>query len=111
MSIINNLLDYLYSEKNANIREAINKEMDEYQRILVKNGFIVKRSPRLVHYGFVQQLSAEKGNVILVANRKLRGRNNLSIELRHRKYGKAIPLFSYKLDEAIAVANIAQCIK
>lgn len=110
MSIMKNILDFLYAEKNIDIRDSINIELDECQSILEKNGFKVKRSKHLVNYEAAQCLTAEKGSVILIANRFLRGGKDLSMILNHCGQATRVPLFPSKLNEVIVIVNAAQCI-
>jgi|GEM_PF-4233562 len=74
MSLIKNLLDYLYPVEDPTIRDSINTELDECQSILISHGFKVKRSANLIHDESVQSLIAEKGHVVLTASpsRKVR---------------------------------------
>ena len=65
MSIIKNLLDFLYPLENTGFSNSINTELEECQNILMNHGFKVKRSGNLVHNETVQSLIAEKGHVVL----------------------------------------------
>ncbi|SDF21883.1 hypothetical protein [Sporomusa acidovorans] len=108
MSLIKNLLDFLYKEHAGNIRKTISMELDECQRTLEQQGFKVKRSEQLVNYEAAQCLTAEKGNVMLTATQFLKGNKDLSISVKHHGHMATMPFFSHKLDDAIAVVNAAQ---
>lgn len=104
-------LDFFYGEQNTTLCDSIAAELDEYQQFLESNGFAVKRSSHLVNYEAAQSLTAEKGNVVLTANRFLRGGKDLSIQLKQPGCETAVPLFPGKLAETVAVVNAAQRIR
>ncbi len=111
MSILESVLDFLYGKNNSILCDSIKNELDEYQSFLEKNGFKVQRGKQLVNYEAAQCLTAEKGNVVLTANRFLNGGRDLSIRLKHRGYATIVPLFPAKLAETVAVVNASHNIR
>lgn len=110
MASIKKMLSSRYSNKINSIRDSISIELDECQNILENQGFQVKRSENLVNYEAAQSLTAEKGNIVFIANHFLQGGKELSIRLKHHGYVTTVPIFSRKMDEVMAVVNSAQYI-